>query len=332
MTPPATRPRPQHPTVACLGETMASLAPAAGTSLQAADQLHLDIAGAESNVAMYLADHGVAARWVSSVGDDPLGHLVRHRVAQAGVDVSGVHTDPDRPTGVMFKDPGPNATRVHYYRRGSAAAAMTSAVLDHPCVTTASLLHLSGITPALSYTCRDLVRTATGLCHGPRRRPAVSFDVNFRPALWRNPPGAFLRRLANQADIVFVGLDEAASLWGRCPTADTVRALLPRPRILVVKDGAVGATAYCGGESAFVPALAIDVVEVVGAGDAFAAGFLAGVLGSDDLVRALRLGHLTAAAALRSSGDHGPLPQADLVEQLLTADTVDWSSARIPEM
>ncbi|MGW1018770.1 sugar kinase [Streptomyces niveus] len=313
--------------VVCIGETMAALAPDPVAPLDTAELLRLDVAGAESNVAMYLADHGVPARWVSALGDDPFGRRVRERIAASGVDVSGVRTDPARPTGLLVKNPGTESTGVHYYRTGSAASALGPPALDDPAVRDAALVHLTGITPALSASCRALVdRTLR-----PERPYAVSFDVNHRPALWSDEPAAeVLLPLAARADLVLVGLDEAQALWGPAlASADAVRALLPQPRVLVVKDGARAATAYVGRGTYTVPAPKVRVVEPVGAGDAFAGGFLAGLLRYDDPVRALRLGHLTAASALRVPADHGPLPPPDRVRELLSADDNVWNALSI---
>ena len=136
--------------------------------------------------------------------------------------------------------------------------------------------------------------------------------------------------LADRADIVFVGLDEAQALWGEdLADAAAVRALLPGPRTLVVKDGSRAATAFVGPLSHTVPALGVEVVEPVGAGDAFAAGFLAGRRRYEDPVRALRLGHLTAASALRVTSDHGPLPPKGRMTELLAADEGEWVSAKV---
>ncbi len=321
-----TLPAPRGP-VACVGETMAAMAPAPLGPLDAARRLTLDVAGAESNVACYLADHGVSARWVSALGDDPLGRMVRERVAAFGVDVSGVRFDPVRPTGLLFKDPGRDGTHVHYYRRDSAAAGLGPGLLAQDAVRTAGLLHLTGITAALSPSCHDLVRAALS---GTRARP-VSFDVNHRAALWTGAPepaADVLLSLARRADIVFVGLDEAQNLWGTAAAEpDDVRALLPQPAALIVKDGGRAATAYTESGRHTVPAPRVDVVEPVGAGDAFAAGYLAATVRGDHPARALRLGHLTAASALRATSDHGPLPSPEAVEALLAADDVAWTAA-----
>lgn len=313
--------------VVCVGETMAALAPEPLGPLDDADLLRVDIAGAESNVALYLADHGIPTHWLSAVGDDPFGRRVRDRIAAGGVDVDGVRTDPDRPTGLLLKDPGANGTRVHYHRRGSAASALTPELLDDPAVAGAALLHLSGITPALSPGCHALVERALR----PDRPCPVSFDVNYRPALWTGrPAGDVLRPLADRADIVLVGLDEAQALWGDGITdAHGVRELLSGPQILVVKDGDREATAFVGAAAHSVPALTVRVAEPVGAGDAFAAGFLSGLLRQLPVDRALRLGHLTAASALRVAADHGPLPDPEVVAALLDADEETWRAAVI---
>ncbi|MFE1073595.1 sugar kinase [Streptomyces sp. NPDC058783] len=319
--------RPARGPVVCLGETMAAVAPAPSDTLDGAESLRLSVAGAESNVAMYLADLGLPVSWLSAVGDDALGRRVRAAVEGAGVDVSGVRTDPARPTGLLLKDPGAAGTRVHYYRQGSAASALGPDVLDDARVGGAALLHLTGVTPALSPSCRALVERALGTPRA-RRTHAVSFDVNHRPALW--PPdtaAGVLRDLADGADIVFVGLDEAQELWGAGLTEADVRGLLSSPRVLVVKDGGRGATAFTERGVCTVPALAAEVVEPVGAGDAFAAGFLAGLWRGTDLTRALRLGHITAASALQVVGDHGPLPDADTVEAMLALTERDWCRA-----
>lgn len=314
--------------IVCVGETMVALVPEPVGPLATAGALAVAVAGAESNTAMFLADHGVPVRWVSALGDDPFGARVLAEVGGCGVDVSEVRTDPARPTGLLVKDPGAGGTSVRYYRAGSAASALGPEVLAGPAVAGAWLLHLTGVTAALSASCRALVEQALD---GPLR---VGFDVNYRPALWpggRQEAAGVLRDLASRADVVFVGLDEAQALWGEQLTDPAaVRALLPGPRTLVVKDGPRAATAYDGDTAWTVPAPAVDVVEPVGAGDAFAAGFLAALHRGEGAVRALRLGHLTAGAALRVAADHGPLPAPAVLTGLLAADDADWKALSLP--
>jgi 2-dehydro-3-deoxygluconokinase len=285
-----------------LGETMALITPAHAEPLRVAREVRLLIGGAESNVAMHAAQLGVPTAWVSALGDDALGVRVRDEVAGHGVDTRWVTMDPDAPTGVYFKDPGHG---VLYYRRGSAAARMSPASVADVPLEDAEVVHLSGITPALSASCAALIDTVIDrVAAGPG---ILAFDVNHRAALWAAGAAASaLLPLARRADLVFVGLDEAECLW-HTATADDVRALLPEPTTLVVKDGDVGATEYRRAAGAddrtFAPAIPTEVVEAVGAGDAFAAGYLAALLQGADAAARLQGGHQRAHLVLQSTSD-----------------------------
>ena len=296
-----------------VGEAMAVLSPNPPAPLRHASTLAMSAAGAEANVAVHLAALGLRTAFVSRVGDDPFGEMIDDHLRRAGVDAR-LTTDPTAPTGVYFKDPGERGTRVHYYRAGSAATGLAAAVWDR--CPPARVVHLSGITPALSATCAGLV--AVALADRPLPDALMSFDVNYRPRLWPPEQAApVLAELANQADIVFVGLDEAATLWGTT-TPEQVRGVLKRPAVLVVKDGSVGATAFDADGMTFEPALPIEVVEPVGAGDAFAAGYLFGTLTGRPSRERLRLGHHLAADALLTVADVGIPP---VVAELLAAVT-----------
>ncbi|MFD9962701.1 sugar kinase [Amycolatopsis sp. NPDC058986] len=285
------------------------------------------IGGAESNVACHLPGLGVSSGWVSAVGDDPFGRAMVREIAAAGVDVSGVAVDPARPTGLYLKESGAQGSPVRYYRAGSAASAMGLDVLDRVDLADVRVLHLSGITPALSDSCLELVRA---LLAAPRGDTRVSFDVNYRPALWAaGRDVSLLAELAGSADIVLTGDDEARKVWGTGDPAQ-LRALLPGPDTLVVKHGERGATLVeRDAEPLFSPALRVDVVEPVGAGDAFAAGFLAATLAGADPLTRLRRGHLQAAATLLTHDDVGAPLEASVVDSLLTADAESWAAARL---
>ena len=221
-----------------------------------------------------------------------------------------VDRDADARTGVYFKDPDPDGTCVYYYRDNSAASLMGPATLDRLQLTSARLVHFSGITPGLSSSCAELASELV------RRVKAsgtlLSFDVNYRRGIWsRGVAAPILLGLSREVDIVFVGLDEAQHLWGT-RSADDVRSLVGTANLLIVKDGAVGATEFDGATSTFVPALDVQVVEPVGAGDAFAAGYLSALLGEETPAARLSLGHATAARALASTHDFVPRAVLDL--------------------
>ncbi|GAA2609295.1 sugar kinase [Actinomadura fulvescens] len=321
------------PEAVCIGETMAALLPDRPGPLEDVDTFRHSIGGAEANVARGLVALGVPAAWVGQVGDDGFGRRIVRDLARAGVDTSGVLTDRGRPTGLYVKEAGQGGSVLHYYRARSAGSALSPALLDEPSVTRvlshADLVHLSGITAALSPGALDLVRT---LLHDRTRTQLVSFDLNWRPALWRDADPGVLVPLLKAADIVLLGADEARAVLGTSDPAE-LRALLPEPATLVVKDDAHHATAIPrpGPDSATVtePALRVDTVEPVGAGDAFAAGYLAGTLRGHGLRQCLRLGHLAAAATLVVHGDHGPPPPAALVRTLLDAAPGEWAATTV---
>lgn len=291
--------------VMTLGETMAVVSPALPEPLETAADFKLGTAGAESNVAQYLAERGHAVAWASLVGDDPLGRRLSGELSSCGIDLSFMGVHPGASTAVMFKDPGAISTHVHYYRAHSAASRMGPDLADRLPWQRMRFLHLSGITPALSSSCMELIRTL--FARAAHERVKVSFDVNYRATLWLAAVAApVLLEFARQADIVFVGLDEAQLLWPGLESAADVRALTAGAGRLVVKDGAVGATEFDGPLVNFVPAAVVDVVESVGAGDAFAAGYLSAMLDGDGPTERLGRGHEFASRALASTSDFQP--------------------------
>ncbi|MEU0423646.1 PfkB family carbohydrate kinase [Streptomyces canus] len=234
--------------VVALGESMVTFLPTRAGRLADVPSFDRAIGGAESNVACGLAAAGHAVRWVSRVGSDGFGDHLVETVGGYGVDVSAVGRDSSRPTGVYFRTSGDRATDAHevaYYRAGSAASAMSVENVDLASVRAARVLHLSGITAALSEGCLALLRA---LMAPGEDRPLVSFDVNHRAGLWRDAEGPrVLLELARGADIVFVGEDEAEEAWGISGGPSAIRTALPEPGVLVVKHGAVGATAFVSG-------------------------------------------------------------------------------------
>ncbi|MFG3186050.1 sugar kinase [Streptomyces nigra] len=318
--------------VVALGESMVTFLPSRPGRLADVPSFERAIGGAESNLACGLAAAGHRVRWVSRVGADGFGDHLVTAIGGHGVDVSAVRRDPARPTGVYFRTAGDRATDAHevaYYRAGSAASAMSTHNVDLGAVRAGRVLHLSGITAALSDTCLDLLRELTA----PREdRPVVSFDVNHRTGLWRDADGpAVLLDLARAADLVFVGVDEAQDAWGVTGGPEAIRAALPEPPVLVVKDGARGATVFdrATDSAVYVSAPEVRVAAATGAGDAFAAGFLSATLRDLPLRDRLRHGHLWAAATLTSPADLAPPPARDTADGLVALDDTGWEKLRL---
>lgn len=297
------------PEFLCIGETMTLVAPVDATPLHTADLFTLHMGGAESTVALYLAELGHEVSWASHVGADPLGRRIVDAIASHGVDTSHVTVHEDAPTGVYFKDPDDGVTTVHYYRRGSAASRMSPATLDGLPLHRTDVVHTSGITAGLSPTCAAMTDRLFDLCAGTST--ILSFDVNYRPGVWsRERAAPILLDLARRADIVFVGRDEAADLWGT-EDARSIASLVGTSGTVVIKDSDVGATEFTPSGDVFVPAHTVEVVEVVGAGDAFAAGYLSGLRAGKDAHGRLSMGHDLASRALSSTTDFVPAAPLD---------------------
>ncbi|POG49028.1 carbohydrate kinase [Streptomyces sp. ZL-24] len=352
--------------VVCLGESMVTFLPSQPGRLADVPSFGRGIGGAESNVACALAAAGHRAAWVGRVGADGFGDHLVETIAGYGVDTSAVRRDPDRPTGIYFRtatDRGTEAHEVAYYRAGSAASAMSPANVPYEELFAGRILHLSGITAALSADCLALLRELTAPRPG---RPLVSFDVNHRPRLWRDGDAGVLLELASRCDLVFVGEDEAEEAWG-IVGAEAIRAALPEPSVVVVKRGSSGATVFASGRRpgprssnaggadigsrpthvggaeageraaqaadrdtvTVVPALRVDVVAAVGAGDAFAAGFLSATLRGLPVRDRVRHGHLMAAAALTVPGDLTEPPARDHADRLVALDDGAWGRLRL---
>ena len=310
-----------------LGETMALVSPPAGASLRHAGELTLSVGGAESNVAIAARRLGVDCAWIGRVGADELGERVLREIRGEGVRVMAV-VDPDARTGLMVKDRRSAVrTRVWYYRAGSAGSRLEAGDVDAAAVVGARILHLTGITPALSASAHAAVRHAAGLAR--QAGAVISIDLNYRRALW--PPERFaatLRELVASADIVFGSLDEVAHLLGADPAAgpDTLATELAElgPDRCVVKLGERGAVASVEGTLYRQPAFPVPVVDTVGAGDAFVAGWLSGQLRDpDDVPALLRIANACGAFACTAPGDWESAPtQADLDDFLAEGDQV----------
>ncbi|MET9274029.1 sugar kinase [Kribbella sp. NPDC003557] len=313
-------------TAICLGEAMIMLAGGPGP-LADVEVFRRSVGGAECNVAGGLAGLGVPTGWISRLGDDGFGQHVLRDLQARGVDVGGVELDPLRPTALYVKESEDGRSRMHYYRTGSAAAAMEPGFLDRPEVSErlkqARLVHTTGITAAISTSSADMLeRLAT-----EPREYLLSVDLNWRPALWRDRDPAPLWRLLKAADIVLIGADEAEVFAGT-GDPEELYELIGAPTLVVKNDAHTAMVLEPAGRTE-VPALSVDVVETVGAGDAFAAGFLAGTLQGLSMVERLRLGHLNAAAVLTAPEDHAPPPAIDVRERLLKASDEEWAATRV---
>lgn len=271
-------------------------------------------AGAELNVATGLARLGLRTGYITRLGQDSFGNFLRGVLAHEGIDARYVVADAAHPTGFMLKtrtDDGSDP-QIEYFRKGSAASRL--GVADAPednAAFPARHLHLTGITPALSSTTREL---AFHLAKQARAAGAsISFDPNLRPRLWPSPEAMAecINALAALSDTVLPGLAEGRQLTGRHTAEDIAAFYLERgAQQVVVKLGPEGAYyAQRDGASGIAPGLRVErVVDTVGAGDGFAVGVVSGLLEGFTLAEAAARGNAIGARVVQFPGDADGLP------------------------
>jgi 2-dehydro-3-deoxygluconokinase len=296
-------------TVLLAGEVMAVLR--ARQPLRLGGQVNLSVAGSEGNVAIGLARLGVPVRFAGRVGADELGTLVLRTLRAEAVDVSACHPDPDAPTGLFLLEPGPGGrSRAIYHRRGSAGSRFSAADADAAWAPDVDLLVVSGITPALSPEAREATERLIGLARDTG--VPVAFLVNHRNALWSAAEEAarVLWPLAAQATVVLASESELALIGAPGASEDETAASLHAEGVaeVVVTRGAAGATCWAGEEKFKQNAVPVTAVDTVGAGDAFAAGYLTSRRLGRPVSERLATGARVAAFAVATSGDWEGLP------------------------
>jgi sugar/nucleoside kinase (ribokinase family) len=301
------------------GETMVLLDPIADGEIAHGLGFTLRLAGAESNFAVGLSRLGVGVTWVSRLGADPFGDVIEDTLEREGLDLRFVERDPARPTGVFFKWRSGGSSHVLYYRRGSAASALAPEHVPDEALEGVRLVHLTGITTALSDSARALVLELAARARS--RGVTVLFDPNWRPALWRSPEeaAAAQREVLPYVDWYLCGSEEGRLLFGVEDAAELLAAIRASGAgNAVVRIGARGCVVEeARGAFEVPPARVAAVLDEVGAGDAFAAGFAYGLLQEWSAGDCARAANVIAAAALAGTGDWETLPLLHKVEREL---------------
>jgi 2-dehydro-3-deoxygluconokinase len=309
--------RPAHDLVT-FGETMIRLTAEPGVRLEEAGTLRVTIGGAESNVAVALARLGRRTAWLSALPEHALGQRIAGELRRHGVDTAHIHWTTGR-VGVYFMEPGaaPRPTRVLYDRADSAIARIDPAALDTSIVAGAGVLHLTGITPALSSAAQSAcLRLANAAQAGGT---PLSVDVNYRAKLWSPQAAAEgIQPLLDRATLLFCGAGDAATIWGLTGEPSSIaQALLDRSaaQLVVLTLGEQGALALTrDGSWHKQPAIGVEPIDAVGAGDAFAAGFLDRWLDDPTAIpAALRSAAGLAALKMTIYGDNAVITADDLV-------------------
>lgn len=307
------------PEVVTVGETLVLFSPEQNGPLRYVDTFKKRIAGAESNTAIALSRLGHRCGWISKIGEDEFGQFILREIRAEGVDVSRVRTDADAPTGIMFKEIiNGLETRVNYYRKDSAASRLKPEDIDPEYIKNARILHITGITPALSDSCLEtiwtIIRTAK------QNGVLISFDPNIRLKLWsRKKASSVLKEILPYADIVLTGVDEGEIMLGESNTERLIDKLLGLGiGIIALKMGAEGClVADKKSIHRLNPVKVAKEVDPIGAGDAFNAGFISGILEGRGIEECGKIGNIMGAFAVTTSGDIEGLPGRKELEQFM---------------
>jgi 2-dehydro-3-deoxygluconokinase len=301
---------------------MVRLSPPYDVPLERAAQLWLDTGGSEFGAMAALARLGVRAAWVSKLPDSPLGRFIAASGRQHGVDMSLVRWADCGRVGLYFVEylRRSGRIRVHYDRKGSAINDLRQDEVEWSAFRAARIVHLSGITPALSENCCRLVHRAVAEAKAGRAR--VSFDVNHRSLLWSpDEAAAALEPLLRQADILISSAKDLQALYGLTGDPwDVAQAARERfgSEVVALTLGEAGSVAIRGDERAEWVGVECEEVDRFVAGDCFAGGLLYGLL-HDDLQLGVRLGGAFAALKHTIPGDM-PWVSAEEVRALAEAD------------
>ena len=289
-----------------VGEAMLRLSVRPGDLLEDAEAFYVDVAGSEANVAFAAARVGLRSAWVSALPTNPLGRRVATTMAAGGVDTSLVRWVESGRLGLYFVEVGtaPRPIEVLYDRAASAMARASPELFDWSAAGDTDFLHMSGITLALSESCLEIGKRAM---HEARRRGAVvTFDVNYRQRLWGpDAAAASVRAVAPLLDVMICTAEDAHDLFGAQGAPETALAKLRADLgidTVVLTLGAEGAIAGQAGMVVKRSGYAVESVDRVGAGDAFAAGLIWGLLeGSIEL--GLERGLAMSALQMTLHGD-----------------------------
>lgn len=311
------------PGLVTAGETMGLLVQATPGPPRNGEPMCFGIGGSESNVAIGVRRLGVPATWIGRVGDDPAGALILRELRAEQVEPLAA-VDP-APTGLMVRwRPTGLHGRVEYHRRGSAGAHLRAADIPDAVVARAAAFHATGITLALGADPAAAVGRAVAVAR--TAGVPVSFDLNFRRALWTEAEAApALRTAVRQADVVFAGAEEAAIVTGRAEPLDAALALEALgPRQVLIKLGDAGCLARIDGATHELPARAVGpmVLDTVGAGDAFVAGYLAELIGGAAPAQRLATAVAAGTWAVTVAGDWEGMPDRRALALLDTAEPV----------
>lgn len=296
--------------VMLFGEPMVMFVAKTEEPLEDVEEFSRFLAGAEVNVAIGLTRLGHKAAYCTRLGNDPFGKYIEKKLKSENIEVQ-VNYDPDHWTGFQLKNRvSEGDPEVVYFRKNSAASHINEKDVDSLDFTGVKILHVTGIPPALSQSCRN---ATFHLIEAARAHDLlVSFDPNLRPSLWESEEAMIrtINELASMSDIVLPGTGEGKILMGS-DDPETIARFYRSIGVdtVIVKDGSRGAFVSSSQGEKHYPGFRVPkVVDTVGAGDGFAVGILSSILEQLSLDETVRRGNAIGAMQVSVRSDNEGLP------------------------
>lgn len=306
--------------VILIGEPMALFIADTLGPLEEVEHFTRSLAGAEVNVCIGLTRLGHKATYITRLGDEPLGHYIENFLKKESIGTEFITYDSVYKTGIQLKNKVVSGDAyAPYYRKGSAASHIGIKEIEEIDFTGIKIIHITGIPPALSKTCREA--TYRLIERAKENNIFISFDPNLRPALWESKEVMIevINDLASKCDMVLPGTAEGLILVGS-DDPEKIADYYESKGIskILVKLGAEGAYVRDNKESYIVPGFKVEkVVDTVGAGDGFAAGVISGMLENLSLKESVIRGNAVGSIQVMHLSDNEGLPTKKELEDYI---------------
>lgn len=311
------------PEIIAIGEPMLEFNATGEGSLAEVSQFETGWGGDTSNFCIAASRSGGRVGYFTRLGDDDFGESFLALWAREGIDTTFVQRDPEAFTGIYFISRRGQEHFFTYYRKGSAASRMTPESLPLDYIRSARILHISGISQAISTTACDTIFAAVQEARNAGVK--VSYDPNLRLKLWPiERARAVIDRTIALSDLVFPSLEDAKSLTGlEEPEAIALTYLEMGPEMVVVKLGGEGALVARMSDNgpilSTIPACRVDSVDMAGAGDTFDGAFVVEYLKGRPAEECALYANAAAALTTTGYGCVSPVPARKQIERLMSS-------------
>lgn len=296
--------------VITIGDAMIAMCPQEKGPIIFCDTFKRKLGGAELNVAMGCARLGLKSGWISRLGNDDFGKHILKTARGEGIDTSEVQLVDGYPTSVYFREVlADGSSRSFYYREKSPTSTMKCEDLNEEYFKSAKVLHITGVFPSITNNNQEIILEAVKLAK--KNNLTVSFDPNIRLKMWtKEQAKEYIEKLLPDVDILLIGDEEIEILLGDVTIEDAIKTFHGYGiGKVVVKKGAKGALGSDGENIYEVDAIKPKaLVDTVGAGDGFAAGFLNALIKGETLEGCVRYANAVGSLVVGVEGDNEGLP------------------------